>query len=157
METPQRMWPKCLTRRTIFHFSSNCQALKLKLTLRCILGNGTKAHKAFILEKWMAGLFSLPDKRKEKGRAQSKTKCQVLFLSCLFRCDTDRKILGGQDGRKRYQKMNNSHCKPWQSWGKTSPILREFAIFQVCLNLHICNSWPGAKLWCKRILALGPY
>lgn len=137
METPQRMWPKCLTRRVIFYFSSNCQALKLKLTLRCILGNGTKAHKAIILGKWMAGFFFLPDKRKEKGRAQSKTECQVLFLSCLSRCGTDRKILGGQDGRKRYQKMNNSHCKLWQSSGEISPTIREIAIFQVCLNLHI--------------------
>lgn len=104
---------KVLNERVIFYFSSNCQALKLKLTLKWILGNGTKAHKAIILGKRMAGFFFFPDKRKEKGRAQSKTECQVLFLSCLFRCGTDRKILGGQDGRKRCQKMNNSYRKLW--------------------------------------------
>lgn len=127
-------------RRVIFYFFSNCQALKIKLTLKMYSWKQEQKNinrKSGKVDGRIFFFFLLPDKRKEKGRVQSNIECWMCYFWVhLLSCGADRMIFGGGDGRNGCQKANNFHSKLWQRSGKTISSSREFSIFQVCLNIH---------------------
>lgn len=130
------MRPKCLTRRVIYYFFSNCRALKLKLTEDVFLETVTKEYKEIIWESGWQGFFSFSQTRGKRRTERKDGVSGVLFLSSSSHGVLTEWFLAEGDGRKRCQKANDSHSKLWQSSGKTGSSTREFFIFWFCLNIH---------------------
>lgn len=80
METPRRMWPKCLTRRVLCYFFSNYQALKCRVTPKtCSWKQEQKTRKGESREVDGRILFS--SQTRGKRRAEP---CQRLSVTCAI-------------------------------------------------------------------------